>query len=146
MEDLLYLIIAAALGFMVGWKVNAWITVISMRSILEDLGISQEQMERLHAKAVAELANPTDGEEEEFTVIDARLELMNGVLYCWQKDNGNFLGQGKTREELIEVLSTKHVGYRILIAEADGGELMGGTSYNYDVKTKELTTHDDTSK
>lgn len=145
MEDFIYLVIAAAVGFAAGWKINAWITVISMRSILEDLGISQEQMERLHAKAVSELANPTDGEEEEFTVINARLELMNGVLYCWQKDNGTFLGQGATREELIEVLAAKHVGYRILIAQADGGELIGGTNFNYDVKTKELT-HDDTSK
>lgn len=146
MEDLLNILIAAALGFAIGWKVNAWITVISMRSILEDLGVSQEQMERLHAKALAELADPTDSDEEEFTVINARLELMNGVLYCWQKDNGNFLGQGNSKEELIEVLATKHVGYRILIAEADGGELMGGLSYNYDVKTKELKQHDDTSK
>lgn len=145
MEELIYLIIAAALGFVAGWKINSWFTVISMRSILEDLGITQEEMEQLRDKVNREMAGDQD-EEEEFTVINARLELMNGVLYCWQKDNGNFLGQGATKEELIEVLAAKYVGYRILIAQADGGELMGGTSYNYDVKTKELTQHDDTNK
>jgi hypothetical protein len=63
---------------------------------------------------------------------------MNGVLYCWQKDTGSFLGQGESAEELIEILANKHVGYRILIAEADGGTLLGSKSFNYDVATKEL--------
>lgn len=131
MEELYYLI-AAAIGFIAGWRINSWFTIMNMRSILDDLGITPEQMQRLHDHALKE------SQDDDLTVITARLELMNGVLYCWQKDTGSFLGQGESAEELIEILANKHVGYRILIAEADGGTLLGSKSFKYDVATKEL--------
>jgi hypothetical protein len=131
MEELYYLI-AAVIGFIVGWKINSWFTVMNMRSILDDLGITPEQMQRLHDHSLKESG------QDDLTVITARLELMNGVLYCWQKDTGVFLGQGESAQQLIEILADKHVGYRILIAESDGGTLLGGKKFNYDVATKEL--------
>jgi hypothetical protein len=135
MEELYYLI-AAAIGFVVGWRINSWFTVMNMRSILDDLGITPEQMQRLHDHARKESG------QDDLRVIVARLELMNGVLYCWAKDTGAFLGQGESAQQLIEILADKHVGYRILIAESDGGTLLGGTSFNYDVATKELKNDD----
>ena len=51
---------------------------------------------------IEELGEEEPGEEREFHSILAVLEYHNGTMYAWENENYDFLGQGKTMDELHE--------------------------------------------
>jgi hypothetical protein len=45
-------------------------------------------------------------------------------MYAYRKDTGLFLAQGKTREELIAMITEKVSNVTLVISEADGAGLI----------------------
>lgn len=117
-------IIIAAVAFVIGWVAGSFIAVIkqaqAFKSILNDLGVTTEQLMKLKRKL------DTDSEEEVTeNVIEVKLEQHNGQIYAFRKDNDQFLGQGADRDALIKHLDhTFARGARLIIREADGAELV----------------------
>ena len=70
---------------------------------------------RLASKQIAKM-------KEEEAEIFLRIEKHNGVIYCYRKDNNEFVGQGSNLEEVAEQFKKKYPSNdaRILKEDADG--------------------------
>lgn len=70
---------------------------------------------RLASKEIAKMK----AQEE---AILLKVENHNGMLYCYRKDNDEFVGQGKSLEELADIFKRKYPSQdgRILKEDAEG--------------------------
>ena len=148
------MILLLAVGFYVGWKLNEVIMTFTFRRIIEQLDIKPEALKALATKlgidlpeedVTASTPGSTDGNsEDDMPTLEIRLEQHNDVLYAYRKDTGQFLGQGATKELLIERMGQDLQQVRLLISRDDGAALVGeNTSYAWDTANKTLT---DTTK
>lgn len=117
------ILIAFAVGFWAGKLVHEWIFAAMLRRVMQDLNLSQEDLDKLIEEHTGESFEEVD--EQGLTVRDIRIELHNDTLYAFAKDTDEFLGQGATKEALVERLAEKMVNVRLLISKEDGGELIG---------------------
>jgi len=79
------------LGIWVGRNIQVWLTVETMKNNPRNMIDILERLEALDDQPEIELV----------------AEVNNGQIYLWRKDTLEFVGQGKTIEEIIEQL-TKH--------------------------------------
>lgn len=141
--ELIYIIIFAA-GFYVGYKVNDYFTRMAVHSMLEDMGITPEQMKQIERKAIAAAAAE---DEDGLPIMEIRIEEHSGMLYAFRKDNDEFLGQGATKEALIDRLGEKLRQVKLSIAQADGAAFIGeNVHYSYDTNGKRIKSVDTLDK
>jgi hypothetical protein len=137
--ELIYILIFAA-GFYVGYRVNDYFTRMAVHSMLEDMGITTEQLKQIEKKAIAAAAAE---DEDGLPIIEIRIEEHSGVLYAFRKDNDEFLGQGATREALIDRLGEKLRQVKLSIAQADGAAFIGENVHvSYDTNGKRIKSVD----
>jgi hypothetical protein len=124
------LLIAILIAFAAGWYAGSWITThllaLSFRQILTDLGVKNEQLRKLAQDVGVELpaVNQNTADGDQLTPLEVVLEQHQGVLYAYRKDNQQFLGQGTTREGLVESISKRMDNVRLIIDQADGADLL----------------------
>lgn len=119
------LLIVFALGWWLGGLVNTALQRMAFLKILEDLGVSREQLERVKSQNLAAITD-SDSEDTEET-LEIKLEQHQGVIYAFRKDNDHFLGQGADREQLIDRLKQQFAEgkeIRLIIREEDGANLI----------------------
>jgi hypothetical protein len=119
-------IIITAMAFALGWFLGAFVTAVkqaqAFKSILNDLGVTSEQLLKLKDRMDHEDEPQTVSRE---TVVEVTLEKMGNMIYAYRKDNSQFLGQGTDRDALIQHLNhTFANGARLIIREQDGAELV----------------------
>ena len=112
------------LGFAVGWflasKVTTALHLSSFKKILEDLGVTNQQMQKLRDNIKLELDDAIDEPE---TVCEIKIEQHGDQLYAYRKEDDHFLGQGTDRDSLIARISKEFSGQvRLIIREEDGAE------------------------
>ena len=107
----------------VGWKASQIWHVIAFKKILDDLGISQQQLEKLEGQLSAVPGFDPDPEEPQ-TVVEVRLEQLDGVILAYRKSDSQFLGQGPDRDSLIQRLTENLTPCRVVIAKEDGADLI----------------------
>jgi hypothetical protein len=118
MENILYIILAAAIGFVVGAKVSHIWQQFVFTEILKDLGVTDQQLKNL----IKDAAATDDGDHLER--LEIRIDEHQGQLYAYTLDDNRFLGQGKDRDELIEHLKLNLTNVRLIIQEENGGTLL----------------------
>lgn len=122
------MIILAVTAFVFGWIAGALITTIkqaqAFKSILQDLGVTTEQLLALKRK-IDRKHEPNS--EPSKAQVEIRLEVHNGVIYAYRKDTNQFLAQGTNRDELVAALIERFArgeGAQLIIREADGANLV----------------------
>jgi hypothetical protein len=65
-----------------------------------------------------------EGKASEFPNLEIKIEQHGELMFAYRKDSGLFLAQGKTRDELIAMISEKVSNVTLVIAEADGAALV----------------------
>jgi hypothetical protein len=118
MENILYIILAAAIGFVVGAKVSHIWQQFVFTEILKDLGVTDQQLKNL----IKDAAATDDGDHLER--LEIRIDEHQGQLYAYTLDDNRFLGQGKDRDELIDRLKLNLTNVRLIIQEENGGTLL----------------------
>ena len=124
--DYITLAVIFALGFTAGWRVNDFINLSMFKSLLKDLGVSNQELLRVakdHAallgieaeNQVRELESKIDDLEQ----IDIKVEKHGEVLYAFRSDNDQFLGQGIDKESLIENMKYQVDGVRLIVVEGE---------------------------
>jgi hypothetical protein len=68
--------------------------------------------------------NLEEGRTEEFPKLEIKVEQHGEFMFAYRKDSGLFLAQGKTRDELIAMITEKVSNVTLVIAEADGAKLI----------------------
>ena len=97
-----------------GKAVANWTSTIAFREILKDLGVNDADIQKLREK-------PTDDELDQ---LEVKIEQHQGQLYAFRLDNDQFLGQGASREELIESLKGKQNNVSVVVSEEHGSKLI----------------------
>jgi hypothetical protein len=113
------------LSLIVGWKLSSIWNVIAFKKLLEDLGVSQHQLEQLKDRletGVPDLS-PTIQEQPQM-VVEVRLEQLEGTILAYRKSDSQFLGQGPDRDSLIQRLTENLTPCRVVIAKEDGADLI----------------------
>jgi hypothetical protein len=125
MDSILFILIIFVAGLYIGYKVQEKIMFYTMAEMFKQAGITNKELDKFigHFKEDFEVDTK---DEEGYEVVDIKVEKHGEVLYAFRKDNDQFLGQGSCKESLIARLGEKAVGIRMVVAEGDGAEFIGG--------------------
>ena len=120
------MIILAVTAFVFGWVAGALITTIkqaqAFKSILQDLGVTTEQLLALKRKIDSKEEPQAESREN---IVEIVLEQHNDIIYAYRKSDSQFLAQGQDRDALIQHLNhTFARGARLIIREQDGAHLV----------------------
>ena len=124
--------IITVVAFALGWKISEIFHVISFKKILEDLNVNGEDLKKLHNKiardqGLAELypSKNAAAESDGKTVVDIKVEQLQGQLYAYEVDRDTFIAQGQTSDELLErILDRYPANHRIICDRSNGGDLI----------------------
>ncbi len=128
MIDYITLAVFFVAGWYVGHKLAVGFYLRLFKMILEDLGIDNKKLVEMARKHGAEFITPEheakfkEIEEADLEKIEIKVEKHNDTLYAFRKDNDAFLGQGATREDLIEAMAQKMKNVHLTVVE--GNEYM----------------------
>jgi hypothetical protein len=123
-EISILVVIAFAFGWYLGSKITTHLLALSFRQILEDLGVSNDQLRKLARNVGADIPEP-EPTTEPTVEIEIRLEQEQEQIYAYRKDNSQFLGQGSDAQALIDHLNLTFAnGARLIVREQDGADLL----------------------
>ncbi len=123
--DIFTLIAVAVIAGLVGYRIADHLHKSVMADLLDRAGVTPEKMEQIMKDLQSEI-NGEEGSatEQEFPNLEITIEQHSNTLYAFRKDTAEFLAQGATRDELIEMISKKVSNVTLVIAEADGAQLI----------------------
>lgn len=135
-------LLLALVAFAVGWKAGCVWMVTLFKHVLQELGVTHDQLEKLMDRGrVANSEESPTTEDGEYPKVAIKIEQHGLVLYAFRKEDDQFLGQGDSKESLIERLGEKMQNVTLVIDEEDGASLIGGR-YRFDCVTKEVKKTD----
>ena len=118
-------LIVAAIAFFVGWKISEILHVFSFKRILEDLGVNEDRLKKLAEKINQGDSKDQDQDTSGKTVINIKVEEVEGVLMAFERDHQQFIAQGKTSDELLQRIMDRYpANVRVVCDVNDGGNLI----------------------
>jgi hypothetical protein len=126
MDMIIALVIVFAFGWYIGSKITTHLLALSFRQILNDLGVTNDQLRRLVQDSVLDFPDvpASTAAEDTLTPLEIVLEQHQGVLYAYRKDTKQFLGQGTDQTTLIDSISKRMTDVRLIIDQQDGADLL----------------------
>jgi len=121
--DLLAFVLGCILGAYVGYRAADNLHKAVLPDLFHRAGITPDKLEAMMKDLQKEI-NTEEGRSDEFPNLEIKIEQHGDVMYAYRKDSGLFLAQGKTREELIAMITEKVTNVTLVIAEADGAQLI----------------------
>ena len=121
--DLMAFVLGCILGGIVGYRVADALHKALIPDIFRRAGVTQEKLEAVMKDLQKEI-NQEEGRTEEFPKLEIKVEQHGDRMYAYRKDTGLFLAQGKTRDELIAMITDKVSNVTLVISEADGAALI----------------------
>lgn len=119
------LILIFLLGMIIGWRVAEFIGRQVLHGILEQLGITDQQLRDVAKRNGIDLPEAHSSHtDDDLTHVAVTIEEHNGVLYAYREDTQEFLGQGHDRESLITHISTHMNNVKLIISQANGSDLL----------------------
>lgn len=119
------IMITVAVAFWAGWKIReAWM-MLTMRQILKDLGITDEQLRDLARQQNIELPGIESEEDSDTPVVDLKIEQHGDALYAYQTKDDQFIAQSNSADGLLErIIERFPAGTRVVFDRSNGGELI----------------------
>jgi len=121
--DLLTFVLGCILGGIVGYRVSDYLHQSVIADLLRRAGITPDRLLTIMKDLQKEI-NQEEGRTEEFPKLEIKIEQHGELMFAYRKDSGLFLAQGKTRDELIAMITDKVSNVTLVIAEADGAALI----------------------
>jgi hypothetical protein len=121
--DLMAFVLGCILGGIVGYRVSDYLHQSVIADLLRRAGITPDRLLTIMKDLQKEI-NQEEGKTEEFPKLEIKIEQHGELMFAYRKDSGLFLAQGKTRDELIAMITDKVSNVTLVIAEADGAALI----------------------
>jgi len=119
------LLIITVLAFFVGWKASEFWMLITFKTLLEDLKVSESDLRRVAREKGITLPERIDAKSEpELAELEVRLEKIGDTIYAYSIKDDQFLGQGTDRDTLIQRLTENLTNVRVIIAKEHGADLI----------------------
>lgn len=120
--DVMTFVIGAVLGAVAGYRVADHIHKSIIPDLFRRAGITPEKLEKIMEDLRQEIAT---GEDKESVEIMIKVEQHGSQLYVFRKDNDEFLGQGKNKDEILAILRSKFKDVKFAVTKEDGADLLG---------------------
>jgi hypothetical protein len=123
--DMIELIIAAAVGILIGWRAARQVHLDGFRQLLKALKITEDDLLRAMIKIQSkewQLEDPEGTKDD--TVVDVKLEQQGTEIYAYRKSDHQFLAQGSNADSLIERLNQNLTPCKVVVAKEDGADLL----------------------
>ena len=121
--DLLAFVLGCILGGIVGYRVSDYLHQSVIADLLRRAGITPDRLMTIMKDLQKEISQE-ESRTEEFPKLEIKVEQHGDRMYAYRKDSGLFLAQGKTRDELIAMITEKVSNVTLVISEADGAALI----------------------
>ena len=121
--DLLAFVLGCILGGIVGYRVSDYLHHSVISDLLRRAGVTPDRLQDIMKDLQKEIDQAED-ETSKFPKLEIKVEQHGEFMFAYRKDSGLFLAQGKTRDELIVMISEKMANVTLVIAEADGAKLI----------------------
>ncbi len=121
--DLLAFVLGCILGGIVGYRVSDYLHHSVISDLLRRAGVTPDRLQDIMKDLQKEIDQAED-ETSKFPKLEIKVEQHGELMFAYRKDSGLFLAQGKTRDELIVMISEKMANVTLVIAEADGAALI----------------------
>lgn len=114
------------IAFWAGWKISELWHLFTFRSILGDLGVKHQDLERLRKQIENDDEDPGEAEDEnaDLPILEVKVEQHPEGLFAYRKADGFFIAQGRDREKLMENLVANLTNVRVVVAKEDGADLI----------------------
>lgn len=109
------LIIVFLFGAFLGWRAAAFWYQRVFTQILQDLGVPNSRLQKLHDEISTE-----EADDDEADTIEILVEKHGDQLYVYRKDSGEFLAQGQDKDTVVNRIAERFSNVRFRIAEEDG--------------------------
>jgi hypothetical protein len=125
-EISILVVLAFASGWYLGSKITAYLLAQSFRQVLNDLGVTNQQLLKLAQDVGVDIPDATadSAAGDTLTPLEITLEQHQGVIYAYRKDTQQFLGQGVDQQGLIDSISKRMTDVRLIIDTQDGADLL----------------------
>ena len=121
--DLIPILLLAVFATAIGFGAGVYSTRATFYDLLERLKITPEHLQRVLEELQKEIA--LGGQlPEDCPMISVKIEKFNDHLYAYREDDGSFLAQGLTTEELFSNVAMRIQGVTLRIKEHNGAELI----------------------
>jgi len=118
-------VILCVLSLIVGWKLSSIWSVITFKKLLEDLGVTEQQLAQLKDRLETGVPDLADAAREQpQMVVEVRLEQHGSTILAYRKDTDQFIGQGPDRDSLIQRITENLTPCRVIITKEDGADLI----------------------
>jgi hypothetical protein len=114
-------IIVAAIAAWLGWRAHDVYTKLMIRSIMEDMGLTEQQRREIEKHCVEQVEKALAEEQQEVPV---KLEMVGEQIFAYAAATGEFMAQGSSREELFKNLSDRYKNLRCVVTAENGAELI----------------------
>jgi hypothetical protein len=125
MELYIEYLIVFALGWFIGSRITGFFQLQVFKQILIDLKIDNKDLIRVARKGAPEIIQQQLDQLESHVdaagleQIDIKVEKHNDTLYAYRNDTNEFLGQGSSKDALIEAMSQRMKNVRLTVVEGN---------------------------
>jgi hypothetical protein len=116
-------LIILTLGILIGWKLGTTVQLFSFKRVLEELGVKNAQLRDLAKRNGIDLPEEPQESKPDLTVIEVRVEEINGIYYVYRKKDDQFLCQGIDKQQLIDGIHNRMGNCRVIIDKDEGANL-----------------------
>jgi hypothetical protein len=116
-------LIILTLGILIGWKLGTTVQLFSFKRVLEELGVKNAQLRDLAKRNGIDLPEEPQESKPDLTVIEVRVEEINGIYYVYRKKDDQFLCQGIDKQQLIDGIHNRMGNCRVVIDKDEGANL-----------------------
>ena len=122
--DTFEIIILIAVAFWAGFKIcEAWM-MLTIRQILQDLGIKEQQLKDLANRKDIPLPMSNESDESHH-VVNLKIEQIGPCYYAYSTNDDRFVAQSDSTDGLLErIIEQFPAGTRVVFDRANGGDLM----------------------
>jgi hypothetical protein len=119
------LLIITVLAFFVGWKASEFWMLITFKTLLEDLKVSESDLRKVAREKGITLPERIDSRSEpQLAELEVRLEKIGDQIFAYSIKDDQFLGQGTDRDSLVQRLTENLTNVRVIIAKEHGADLI----------------------
>ena len=125
MELVIEYLIVFALGWFIGSRITGFFQLQVFKQILIDLKIDNKDLIRVARKGAPEIIQQQLDQLESHVdaagleQIDIKVEKHNDTLYAYRNDTNEFLGQGSSKDALIEAMAHRVKNVRLTVVEGN---------------------------
>lgn len=117
-------LIVCVIGFFIGWHTSKAWQIIAFKKLLEDLGITNVQLNDLAKKLDMDVLDEKPEQESDLPILEVRVEKTDLGLFAYRKADSLYLARGQDREELMANLVNNLSNVRVIVAKEDGAEFI----------------------